>query len=58
MKKFFYSIPLSIILNITIGYLCYTYWSLPALIVWAFFMIFYNERASEWRKLNRNPKIH
>ena len=57
MKKFFYSLPVSLILNILMAYLTWNYWSLPMIIISAFFIVIYSERASEYRKLKRQNKI-
>jgi hypothetical protein len=54
MKKFFYSSIVTVLLNLAVGYLCYKYWSLPAVIVWAFFIVLYTERSSEWRKSQKS----
>lgn len=57
MKKFFYSLPVSLILNILMAYLTWNYWSLPMIIIYAFSIVIYTERASEYRKLKRQNKI-
>ena len=57
MKKFFYSLSVSLILNILMAYLIWNYWSLPMIIIYAFFIVIYSERASEYRKLKRQNKI-
>ena len=57
MKKFLYSLPVSLILNILMAYLIWNYWSLPMIIIYAFFIVIYSERASEYRKLKRQNKI-
>ena len=57
MKNFFYSLPVSLILNVLMFYLIWNYWSLPVVIIYAFFVVIYSERASEYRKLKRQNKI-
>ena len=57
MKKFLYSLPVSLILNILMFCLIWNYWSLPMIIIYAFFVVIYSERASEYRKLKRQNKI-
>ena len=52
MKKFFYSIPVFLILNTLALALCYHYWSFLAIISLSIFMIFYTEKALSWRKTN------
>ena len=57
MKNFLYSLPVSLILNLLMAYLTWNYWSLPMIIIYAFFVVIYSERASEYRKLKRQNKI-
>ncbi len=57
MKNFLYSLPVSLILNILMFCLIWNYWSLPVVIIYAFFVVIYSERASEYRKLKRQNKI-
>ena len=57
MKNFLYSLPVSLILNVLMAYLTWNYWSLPMIIIYAFFIVIYTERASEYRKLKRQNKI-
>lgn len=57
MKKFFYSLSFSLILNILMFYLIWNYWSLLMVIIYAFFIVIYSERASEYRKEKRKSKL-
>ncbi len=57
MKNFLYSLPVSLMLNILMAYLTWNYWSLPMIIIYAFFIVIYTERSSEYRKLKRQNKI-
>ena len=54
MKKFFYSLPVSLALNLIMIHLTWTYWSLPMIIVYAFFLVFYTEKSYNYRKLTKN----
>ena len=56
MKNFFYSLPVSLILNVLIFYLIWNYWSLPVVIIYAFFTVIYGERSAEYRKQKRLEK--
>ena len=49
MKNFFYSLPVSLILNVLMFYLIWNYWSLPVVIIYA-------ERSAEYRKQKRLEK--
>ena len=53
MKNFLYSLPVSLITNIAFIYLAYKYWSVPIILVYAIYIVFYVEKASEYRKQKR-----
>ena len=57
MKKIIYSPVTSIILYLLMGYLCWVYWSLPMVIIWSIFIVFYSEGRYNWRKFKKNQKI-
>jgi len=40
-------------------YFCWTYWSLPVVIVWSIFIVFYGEGRYNWKKFRKqqNKKI-
>lgn len=50
MKKFFYSMPVSLTLNIIMIHLTWTYWSIPMIVAYALFLVFYTEKAYRFRK--------
>ena len=54
MKKFFYSRPVSLILNLLMIYLTWTYWSFISIFIYGFFLVFYNERAYNYQKKIQN----
>ena len=51
MKNFFYSLPVSLLLNLLMIHLTWTYWSLPMIVIYSFFLVFYTEKAFSYRKL-------
>ena len=57
MKKFFYSNWVSFILFITMLSLTFIYWSIPMIILYAIFYIFYYEKAKNWRKFKKSQKL-
>lgn len=59
MKKFFYSIWVTLLLLIVMTYFTTKFWSLPMIIVWVIFYVFYFEKASNWRRFKKqqNKKI-
>jgi uncharacterized membrane protein len=50
MKKLFYSLPVSIALNLIMIHLTWTYWSIPMIVAYVLFLIFYTEKAYYYRK--------
>jgi hypothetical protein len=56
MKNFLYSLPVSLITNIAFIYLAYKYWSVPIILAYAIYIVFYVEKASEYRKQKRLEK--
>ena len=57
MKDIIYSPIVSVILHIIMFYILWFYWSLPVVIIWAIFIIFYSEMRNNWRKFKKNQKI-
>ena len=57
MKKIIYSPIASIILYSTMSYLCWIYWSLPAIILYSIFMVLYSEGKYSWNKFKNNQNI-
>lgn len=57
MKKIIYSPIASIILYSTMSYLCWIYWSLPTIILYSIFIVFYSEGKYSWNKLKNNQNI-
>ncbi len=57
MKKFFYSNWVSFILFITMLSLTFMYWSIPMIILYSIFYIFYYEKAKNWRKFKKSQKL-
>ncbi len=57
MKDIIYSPIVSLILHIIMFYILWFYWSLPMVIIWAIFIIFYSEMRSNWRTFKKNQKI-
>jgi hypothetical protein len=53
MKDIFYSPITSIILYLLMGYLCWTYWSLPMVIIWSIFLVIYSEGRYNWKKFRK-----
>lgn len=56
MKDIFYSPLVSLILNTTMFYILWVYWSIPVVIIWILFIVFYNDMRSNWRKFKKNQK--
>jgi hypothetical protein len=56
MKNFLYSLPVSLITNIAFIYLAYKYWSVPIILAYAIYIVFYVEKASEYRKQKKNDE--
>lgn len=57
MKKIIYSPITSIILYSIMGCLCWVYWSLPMVILWSIFLVFYSEGRYNWKKFKNNQDI-
>jgi len=57
MKDFFYSIWISLIFFIVMTYITLSYFSLPVMILYALFYVFYFERSIEWREFRKKQKI-
>lgn len=57
MKDIIYSPIVSLILHIIMFYILWFYWSLPVVIIWSIFIIFYSEMRSNWRKFKKDQKI-
>ena len=57
MKDIIYSPIVSVILHIIMFYILWFYWSLPVVIIWAIFIIFYSEMRNNWRKFKKKQKI-
>jgi hypothetical protein len=63
MKDIIYSPIVSLILHICMFYFCWTYWSLPVVIVWAIlllllqsipiFLVIYSEGRYNWKKFRK-----
>ena len=54
MKKFFYSIWVTLLLLIVMTYFTTKFWSLPMIIVWVIFYVFYFERRVIGEDLKNN----
>ncbi len=54
MKKIFYSFTVSTILLVLLGVLAYKFWSIPLMIAWILFLVFYYEKAKDWRKSKKD----
>lgn len=57
MKDIIYSPIVSLILHIIMFYMLWFYWSLPMVIVWVIFIVFYTEKRHNWKKFKKNQKI-
>jgi hypothetical protein len=57
MKDFFYSVWISLIFLIVMTYITLSYFSLPVMILYALFYVFYFERSIEWREFRKKQKI-
>ena len=57
MKDFFYSVWISLIFFIVMTYITLSYFSLPVMILYALFYVFYFERSIEWREFRKKQKI-
>ena len=59
MKKFFYSIWVTLLSLIVMTYFTTKFWSLPMMIIWVIFYVFYFEKASDWRRFKKrqNKKV-
>ncbi len=59
MKKFFYSIWFTLLSLIVMTYFTTKFWSLPMMIIWVIFYVFYFEKASDWRRFKKrqNKKV-
>ena len=56
MEKIIYSPLVSLILHICMFYFCWTYWSLPTMILSAIFIVFYTEKRHNWKKYKKLQK--
>ena len=57
MKDIIYSPIVSLILHIIMFYMLWFYWSLPMVIIWSIFIVFYSEGRYNWKKFKKNQKI-
>ena len=57
MKNFLYSLPVALVTNLAFFYLLWNFFSLPLIVAYAFYLVFYSEKAREYRKLKRQNKI-
>lgn len=57
MKNFLYSLPVTLVTNLAFIYLLWNFFSLPLIVGYAVYLIFYLEKAIEYRKLKRQNKI-
>ena len=57
MKNFLYSLPVSLVTNIAFFYLLWNFFSLPLIVAYSVYLVFYVEKATEYRKLKRQNKI-
>lgn len=53
MKNFLYSLPVALVTNIAFFYLLWNFFSLPLIVAYAFYLVFYSEKAREYRKLKK-----
>ena len=51
MKNFLYSFPVTLVTNLAFLYLLWNFFSLPLIIAYALYLVFYHEKATEYRKL-------
>lgn len=56
MKNFLYSLPVSLVTNLAFIYLLWNYWLVPIILAYAIYIVFYVEKASEYRKQKKNDK--
>jgi hypothetical protein len=57
MKNFLYSLPVTLVTNLAFLYLLWNFFSLPLIVAYALYLVFYHEKATEYRKLKRQNKI-
>jgi hypothetical protein len=57
MKDIIYSPLVSVILHIIMFSVLWFYWSLPSILIWAIFIVFYTEKRHNWRTFKKNQKI-
>ena len=56
MKKYTYS-PITFILSfLTMFYITWNYWSVPVIIFWAFYMVFYVDKYDVYRRRLKGKK--
>jgi hypothetical protein len=54
MKDIIYSPVSSLILHVIMIYFCWVTWSIPTMILWTVFTVFYNEKRYNWRKFKKS----